>query len=33
LTQHTVLRWIAWAFIAGTLYLKIAAAHGDPVAS
>lgn len=28
-----VLRWIAWAFIAGTVYLNVAAAHGDPAAS
>jgi hypothetical protein len=28
-----LLRWIAWAFIAGTVYLNIAAAHGNPVGS
>jgi len=28
-----VLRWTAWAFIAATVYLNIAAAHGNPVAS
>lgn len=27
------LRWIAWAFIAGTVYLNVAAADGSPVAS
>ena len=27
------LRWTAWAFIAGTVYLNIAAAHGDPAAA
>jgi hypothetical protein len=26
-----VLRWTAWAFIAATVYLNIAAAHGNPV--
>jgi Protein of unknown function (DUF2637) len=28
-----VLRWTAWAFIAATTYLNIAAAHGNPTAS
>lgn len=28
-----ILRWTAWAFIAGTVYLNVAAAHGNPVAS
>jgi hypothetical protein len=28
-----VLRWTAWAFIAATTYLNVAAAHGDPTAS
>ena len=28
-----VLRWTAWAFIAATVYLNIAAAHGNPVAA
>lgn len=28
-----VLRWIAWLFIAGTVYLNVAAAHGNSVAS
>jgi len=28
-----VLRWTAWAFIAATVYLNIAAAHGSPTAS
>jgi hypothetical protein len=28
-----VLRWTAWAFIAVTVYLNIAAAHGNPVAA
>jgi TPR repeat protein len=27
-----VLRWTAWAFIAATVYLNIAAAHGNPTA-
>jgi hypothetical protein len=26
-------RWTAWAFIAATVYLNVAAAHGDPTAS
>jgi hypothetical protein len=38
LTEHLgvpwpVLRWIAWLFIAGTVYLNVAAAHGNSVAS
>jgi hypothetical protein len=28
-----VLRWVAWAFIGGTVYLNVAAAHGNPVGS
>jgi Protein of unknown function (DUF2637) len=28
-----VLRWTAWAFIAATVYLNIAAAHGNPTAA
>ena len=28
-----VLRWTAWAFIAATVYLNIAAAHGSPTAA
>ena len=28
-----MLRWTAWAFIAATVYLNIAAAHGNPVAA
>jgi hypothetical protein len=28
-----VIRWTAWTFIAGTVYLNIAAAHGNPVAA
>jgi hypothetical protein len=28
-----VLRWMAWAFIAATVYLNIAAAHGNPTAA
>lgn len=28
-----VLRWVAWLFIAGTVYLNVAAAHGNSVAS
>jgi hypothetical protein len=28
-----VLRWTAWAFIGGTVYLNVAAAHGNPVGS
>ncbi|MBO0803222.1 MAG: DUF2637 domain-containing protein [Nocardiopsaceae bacterium] len=27
------LRWTAWMFIGGTIYLNIAAAHGNPIAS
>ncbi|GII34636.1 DUF2637 domain-containing protein [Planotetraspora mira] len=26
-----ILRWVAWAFIAATVVLNVAAAHGDPV--
>jgi hypothetical protein len=28
-----VLRWVAWTFIGGTVYLNVAAAHGNPVGS
>jgi hypothetical protein len=27
------LRWTAWAFVAGTVYLNVTAAHGNPAAS
>jgi hypothetical protein len=28
-----VLRWVAWTFIGGTVYLNVAAGHGNPVGS
>lgn len=32
-TPWPVLRWVAWAFIDGTIYLNIAGAHGSPRAA